>query len=150
MLFSCGGRKSQFGPDDPWHWKGAVVTYERLIYENSNMAERGFQTAGLNIQNGKFTAGSQGTYLVTWSLSAFNTENRAPVEIFFRKNEALIGYSETYSYYGGNYGSTGNEVIEQGGRSLYVHLSPGDTLDLWDQNGYIGYVFFCVSLAMTD
>merc|ERR1711990_940335 len=58
MLFSCGYSASSTNP------RAHVITYDRLIYEKSNMVERGFQNAGLNIQNGKFTAGSSGTYLV--------------------------------------------------------------------------------------
>ena len=136
MLFSCGW-SYRFGGVEK------VVTYERLTYEKSNMAERGFNAAGLNIQNGKFTAGSRGTYFVNWSMFVFNQDDE--VEIVLRKNGGLIGYSQTYSFYGGT-----GQSIEQGGRSLYVHLSPGDTLDLWDKNGYTGYISFCVSLAMTD
>ena len=145
MLYSCGYSASCI--EDLWH-PSDHVTYERLIYEKSNMVELGFQNAGLNIQNGKFTAGSPGTYLVNWSLYATDTyythsgdhQSHENIETLMtlRKNGAEISYSEINSQY------------DQSGRTLYVHLSSGDTLDLRVKSGNCRDITFCVSLAITD
>lgn len=58
--------------------------------------------------------------------------------MILRKNEAQISYSEINSQY------------DQSGRTLYVHLSSGDTLDLWVKGGSCRDITFCVSLAITD
>merc|ERR1712025_700006 len=99
----------------------ATIPYGSLVYERSNQP-----TGGLDISTGVFSSPYPGTYLVTWSLHAFNSHGES-VSVYLRKNGAQINESVHISSF--ELSEVGH-VKDQGGRTMFVHLDLGETLDL--------------------
>ena len=136
-MFTCAGHYSVLSTSQQ------VISYSSLLYNSTNAAG-----AGLDITSGQFTAGSTGSYTVTWSLRAINDAGDHSVHINMRKNGKNVDESLHYSRYTGPSGY----AYDQGGRTLVVHLESGDTLDLFcnECSAGIDDVTFCVSLSHAD
>jgi len=101
--------------------KSEVISYTKLLYSSTNI-----EGAGLDVSTGVFTSGHPGTYTATWSLSAWNDAGDARVFVYLRKNGNIIEESQHYTHYTGDSGA----ADDVGGRTLFLHLDRGDTLDL--------------------
>ena len=121
-----------------------VISYNSLLYSSTNV-----EGTGLDIESGQFTVAQPGTYLVTWSMETQNIAGKYPIYISLRKNGATVSGSRTAAYYSGGSGDT---MYEQGGRTMYLHLERGDTLDLYGEETSSAFysTTFCVSLAQFD
>ena len=119
------------------------ISYEAVSYSSTNI-----EGSSLDKFTGVYTSGLPGTYTVTWSLVSSNNPGDRHTWVMLRKNGRKVYESATVS---GTEGSMG-EVKDQGGRTLYVHMDRGDTLDLFcdDCSAGIGHVSFCVSLSQAD
>ena len=95
-----------------------------------------------------FTAGHPGSYTATWSLTTENKSGDDWIVVFLRKNGEKITESEIKSHYTGASGL----VLEQGGRTLVLHLERGDTMDLYCDKCQAGidFITICVSLSQFD
>merc|ERR1711892_702478 len=119
------------------------ITYEAVTYSSTNV-----EGSSLDKFSGAYTSGLPGTYTVTWSLVSSLEPGNSNTRIILRKNGAKVYESTTVSWNGG----ADVESKDQGGRTLYLHLDRGETLDLFceDCSPGIGHVTFCVSLAQSD
>jgi len=120
--------------------KSQTITYGRLLLNSTNLYD-----GGMNYGTGIFTAPTTGDYLVTYSLYADNDVGNNNVRIYMKKNNGIIGESEHLSRYSGSSGKS----FDQGGRSLILHLSKGETTSLYcqDCSAYVFVITFCVSLT---
>merc|ERR1712142_115789 len=120
-----------------------TITYSGLLYCSSNTAG-----GGLDIDTGLFTAPHAGSYTVTWSLVVRGDGDPYDppyVDIYIQHNGDNIKESRHVSQYTGDSG----HVWDQGGRTLLISLSVGDTVALYCESCYAGikYITFCVSLT---
>jgi len=129
---------------------GIRITYESMLYENSNQP-----SGGLDLSTGIFTAPFPGTYAVTWSYIGYN-DHGDNTRITLTKNGPEISETTTYSDYW-----TAPEPIEQASytyetasRTMFVHLDLGETVGLWKNafytSGEVQKLTFCVSLSQFD
>ena len=120
--------------------KSEVISYTKLLYSSTNI-----EGAGLDVSTGVFTSGQPGTYSATWSLSAWNDAGDARVFVYLRKNRNIIEESQHYTHYTGDSGA----ADDVGGRTLFLHLDRGDTLDLFcdDCSAYVNFITFCITLS---
>ena len=95
----------------------------------------------MDIGDGVFTSGHPGSYTVTWSFHTGYDVGEHYVDIYLRTNEVNIPESRHVSYYTGSSG----RLLDQGGRTMVLHLDRGDTLDLLRSScaAQISYVTFC-------
>merc|ERR1712083_748764 len=101
-----------------------TIPYTSLLYSSTNT-----EGGGLDIITGVFTAPSGGSYTVSWDTTAV-LDNGEIVLIYLQKNGEEIEESRHNSYYTGS-----NRVVEQGGRTLVVHLDLGYTLQQYRDGG---------------
>merc|ERR1711892_208961 len=115
---------------------GGTINYIYLLYSSTNT-----EVGGLDISSGLFSSPHPGTYMVTWTLIAYNFYPDKAVIVSLRKNNEIIRESRTYS--------SNAHMYAQGGRSLFMHLDLGDTLDLYceDCSEGVDHITFCVSLT---
>jgi len=119
----------------------SVITFDENSYARNNQ-----HTGGLDPKSGVFTSPYQGTYSVSWTLTAHNDAGDHYVGINLQKNgDRLRDYSRHVSYYSGPSGL----VDDQGGRTLIIDLLKGETLSMFceDCSAGVYYVNFCVSLV---
>merc|ERR1719317_1718911 len=98
-----------------------TITYGFLVYSSMNT-----EGGGLDITTGVFTAPLGGSYTVYWNLVA-QVHSETYSEIFLQKNYENIWVSRTFSKFTGPSGL----LLDQGGRTMLLHLGPGDTLQLY-------------------
>jgi len=122
--------------------KSKTITYDKLLLSSSNLGQLG---EGLNIKTGLFTAPATGDYMVTYSLWTGLDNGDSRVYIFIMKKGVKIGESQHQSAYSGSSGF----VIDQGGRSIIIHLAKGETTSLYcqDCSANVYDITFCVSLT---
>merc|ERR1711874_207703 len=116
------------------------ITYEAVMLSSPNVEGSSFDKF-----SGVYTSGLPGVYSVTWSLVSSNGPEDSTTRVRLRQNGVQVYHSTTISGSGGGVG----EQMDQGGRTLYLQMERGDTLDLFcdDCSAGIGNVSFCVSLA---
>ena len=131
-FYACGYHHS--GQENITH---QTILYDSLPYSSTNLAG-----GGLDISTGTMTSGYPGTYSVTWSLIA-DPYGTGTDEFFLRKNGQNIGHSQLW---------TGKTDIDVVGRTLFLHLDRGDTLDLYCEKclAHFHRTLFCVSLSTFD
>merc|ERR1719317_937789 len=120
-----------------------TITYGFLVYSSMNT-----EGGGLDITTGVFTAPLGGSYTVYWNLVA-DVKSETNSEIYLQKNGESLRESRTFSKYSGPSGY----VLDQGGRTLVLHLGAGDTLQLYSGNSNafpLFHITFCVSLTTSD
>ena len=100
----------------------------------------------MDITSGAFTAGHPGTYMATYALNSLG-KNSETTNIYIRKNKEKIDDARHVSQ------NTGpNLVDEQGGRTIFLRLDRGDTVDLWCDScsTKMFQTTFCVNLTQFD
>jgi hypothetical protein len=120
-----------------------TIPYTKLLYYSSNV-----EGASMDTDTGVFVAGHPRSYTVTWTGIATNDAGDYWVMIYLRKN----GLDISESYYGSHYTGPSGLALDQGGRTLVVHLDRGDTLELYCKRCDAGFgdPLFCVSLSQFD
>ena len=134
--YFCGHRGAFF-------LTNSVITYDKLLYSS----QFGLQ-GGININTGKFVAGSSGTWRGDFSLVT-DPDPGGDVIVFLYKNGEKI--PETLFYSHGSDAGSGWD-INTGGRSVLLHLDLGDELYLGTtlMENYAERIIFCVSLEQSD
>merc|ERR1711915_594002 len=124
-----------------------AVQYEREVYSRTNQFT---VDGGMDLSSGIFTSPYPGTYTFTHSLYSHN-ENEDPSYLHLRKNGDSIPESLHYSdIYMGN--EPGGVVSDQGGRTMILHLSRGETVDLYCNKciASVKNIVLCVQLSQFD
>merc|ERR1719312_2180585 len=127
---------------DSYNYVSGTITYSSLLYSSTNT-----EGGGLDISTGIFTSPYPGSYTVTWGLKA-GVKYTQEVSIDLKHNGNSIEESRHDSYYTGS-----DQLYEQGGRTIILHLDMGDTLALYKGPGSYSEVYsvtFCVSLSTYD
>ena len=127
-----------------------TIKYNQLFYSSTNTED-----GGLDIATGVFTAPTSGTYTVTWSLTANAYQGFPWIDVFLLHNGEKIVHHYHTEFGADDLGmifrqkGTYLELIFTGGRTIHLHLEPGDSLELYCDNCKAGLyeVFFCVNLA---
>merc|ERR1719347_1616218 len=129
---------------DEWPAIVAPITYDSIFYERSNQP-----TGGLDIRSGVFTAPYPGTYTVSWTLRCSNIKGQY-AELQLYKNDDRV--YETQHYSSLDSASHGNDLNDQGGVTLIMHLDMGEELSLHYTDGDAPaiHVMFCVQLSQFD
>merc|ERR1719312_1086735 len=127
---------------DSYNYVSGIIPYSSLLYSSTNT-----EGGGLDISTGIFTSPYPGSYTVTWGLKA-GVKYTQEVSINLKHNGNSIEESRHDSYYTGS-----DQLYEQGGRTIILHLDMGDTLALYKGPGSYSEVYsvtFCVSLSTYD
>merc|ERR1712210_449651 len=120
--------------------KVGVISYDRISVEFNNSDLPGGGDGTMNIETGVFTTVTSGYYIVTFS---------AYVAVHAGE------YTDMYLYHNGvqleesRFGTS--MFVDQGSRTVILHLLAGDTLDLrtTDTNGYgyVSHLTLCLYMA---
>merc|ERR1712002_919828 len=124
------------------HLYSATIPYEYLFSSSTNT------NAIMDVETGIFTSGYGGTYTASWGMRSDDEAGDNAVQIYLRKNGAIMYESRTWSWY---YGPSGG-VQDLASRTILVQLERGDTLDLWCEEctAYVRSITFCVSLSSVN
>ena len=85
-IHTCGSHDRSISSIDD------TITYLRLLYSSTNT-----EVGGLDISSGLFSSPHPGTYMVTWTLIAYNFYPDEAVIVSLHKNNEIIRESRTYS-----------------------------------------------------
>jgi len=107
--------------------KDGVVNYNQISLEFNNANRPGGGDGTMNIETGVFTTVTSGYYIVTFSayVSVYPGEYTS---MLLYHNGVQLEESRFVTKMG--VGSGDNYIIEQGSRTVILHLLAGDTLDL--------------------
>ena len=119
---------------------GSTIPYSGLLVDTG--------VSSLDIATGVWTAGLDGVYQISWSLSA-GIESGEFSLVYLARDGARIRESDHFS---GSLQSEVGELWDQGGRSLVLGLRRGQTLELrtQDRKDSVYKVTFCVTLLHAD
>ena len=125
--------------------KTPVVLADSAIPYSILMVDTG--VSSLDPATGIWTAGLDGTYQVSWSLSSGIEKGKFNL-VVLAKDGKRVGETEHFS---GSLYNTVGELWDQGGRSLVLGLKRGQTLELRARKVDSVYkIIFCVSLLHAD
>ena len=119
---------------------GSTIPYSGLLVDTG--------VSSLDPATGVWTAGLDGLYQISWSLSA-GIESGQFNLVYLARDGARVRESDHFS---GSLQSDIGELWDQGGRSLVLGLRRGQTLDLrtQDRKDSVYKVTFCVILLHAD
>jgi len=123
----------------------SILTFDKFIHKSSNICN----DSAMNLETGTFTSCKSGTYSISWHLHADHGHYDHKVLVYLRKNEEIIPESKIDSRFTSNV--TGS-VVDQGGRTLLLHLKDGETVDLVCEECLTGIwdITFCINLIHAD
>jgi len=126
---------------DLWEEKGSRISFDSLSTSVGVGGE-------MDVDTGVFTALTPGHYMVTWSALA-RVDSHREVDFKLMVNGEEVEGSGWWSY------SQDGSVGDQGSRTVYLHLSPGDTVYLYADGyrvltGSIQHLTLCVSLVTVE
>merc|ERR1712037_733688 len=126
--------------------KDGVVNYNQISLEFNNANRPGGGDGTMNIETGVFTTVTSGYYIVTFSayVSVYPGEYTS---MLLYHNGVQLEESRFVTKMG--VGSGDNYIIEQGSRTVILHLLAGDTLDLRTtyNDGYVSHLTLCLYMA---
>jgi len=122
-----------------WHSQDATITFEEIISE--------FSVNGggdMDLESGTFTAVTPGHYTITLNGQA-ELQAGQQVDVYIHKNGEYLLEGEWHSW-------AAEYTLDQGSRSVILHLSAGDVVHLGTGifDGTIWRLVFCVSLTGYD
>merc|ERR1712233_285548 len=130
---------------DKWyHASNSIIAYDRITVEFNNSDRPGGADGSMNIETGVFTTVTSGFYIVTFSATVVVYEGQYTT-MYLHRNGAQVDES----YYHTSKRSGSGYIIEQGSKTVILHLLAGDPLDLRTvENNYeVRQITLCLYMA---
>ena len=133
---------------DGWNTDNAIITYDRLTYDDMSGGSIYNVTGGMDISTGVYKVGHgfSGVWTVSWSFKSFQKNGNTKSTVFLYLNGQEIEESHH-----GTYNSNSGEVATMGGKTLHLRLEEGDEVTLRTVTIYrLEFLTICFELAQFD